>query len=50
MDEISRKYSGQPFPMRSPEGRVILVIDVERARFLKIPFRHTPPGRAPDGG
>lgn len=43
MDEISRKYTGQSFPMRSPEGRVILVIEVERARYLKIPFRHTPP-------
>lgn len=47
MDEISRKYTGQPFPMRNPEGRVILVIEVERARFLKLPFRHTPPGRRP---
>ena len=43
MDEISRKYTGQPFPMRSPEGRVILVIEVDRARYLKLPFRHTPP-------
>jgi PPOX class probable F420-dependent enzyme len=43
MDEIARKYTGQPFPMRSPEGRVILVIEVERARYVKRPFRHTPP-------
>ena len=42
MDAISRKYTGQPFPWRNPEGRVILVIEVERARFTKLPFRHTP--------
>ena len=43
MDAISRKYTGAAFPWRSPEGRVILVIEVERARYTKLPFRHTPP-------
>jgi len=43
MDAIARKYTGQPFPARDPEGRVILVIEVDRARYLKLPFRHTPP-------
>ena len=43
MDRISRKYTGQEFPMRqNPEQRVVLVIEVERARFAKLPFRHTP--------
>lgn len=42
MDPISRKYTGQPFPWRSPEGRVVLVVEVERARYTKLPFRHTP--------
>ena len=30
MDPISHKYTGKPFPMRSPEGRVALSIDVEK--------------------
>jgi PPOX class probable F420-dependent enzyme len=42
MDVIARKYTGQPFPWRNPEGRVVLVIEVERARFAKLPFRHAP--------
>ncbi len=42
MDAVSRKYTGQPFPWRNPEGRVILVIEVDRARYTKLPFRHTP--------
>jgi len=42
MDAISRKYTGQPFPWRSPEGRVLLVIEVDRARYAKLPFTHTP--------
>jgi hypothetical protein len=29
--------------MRSPEGRVVLVIEVEKARYTKLPFEHTPP-------
>jgi PPOX class probable F420-dependent enzyme len=42
MDVISRKYTGQPFPWRSPEGRILLVIEVDRARYTKLPFTHTP--------
>ncbi len=43
MDPISHKYTGKPFPMRSPEGRVALVIEVEKERYTKLPFQHTPP-------
>ncbi len=43
MDVVSRKYTGRPFPMRQPEGRVVLVIEVEKARYTKLPFEHTPP-------
>jgi PPOX class probable F420-dependent enzyme len=43
MDPISHKYTGKPFPMRSPEGRVALIIEVEKARYTKLPFEHTPP-------
>jgi len=43
IDPISLKYTGKPFPFRSPEGRVALVIEVEKARYTKLPFEHTPP-------
>jgi PPOX class probable F420-dependent enzyme len=43
MDSISHKYTGKPFPMRSPEGRVVLIIEVEKERYTKLPFEHTPP-------
>jgi hypothetical protein len=42
MDAISLKYTGKPFPFRSPEGRVALVIEFEKARYTKLPFEHTP--------
>jgi len=43
MDAISHKYTGKPFPFRSPEGRIALIIEVEKARYAKLPFQHTPP-------
>jgi len=43
MDPISHKYTGQPFPFRTPEGRVALIIEVEKVRHTKLPFQHTPP-------
>ena len=47
MDRISRKYTGKEFPMRgNPEQRVVLVIEVERARYAVLPFTHTPPQRS----
>ena len=46
MDPVSHKYTGKPFPMRNPEGRVALVIEVEKARYVKLPFEHTPPRSA----
>jgi PPOX class probable F420-dependent enzyme len=44
LDGYSRKYTGKPFPssFRSP-GQVALVIEVENARYTKLPFEHTPP-------
>lgn len=46
MDRISRKYTGKEFPMRAnPDQRVVLVIEVERARYTVLPFKHTPPKR-----
>ena len=43
MDEISHKYTGKPFLFRGPEGRVALIIEVEKARYTKPSFQHTPP-------
>ncbi len=43
MDPVSHKYIGKPFPMRGYEGRVALVIEIDRARYAKLPFQHTPP-------
>lgn len=43
MDPISHKYTGKPFPFRTPDGRVALMIEVEKARYTKLPFQHTPP-------
>ena len=42
MDPISVKYTGKPFPFRTPEGRVALFIEVDKARYAKLPFEHTP--------
>jgi PPOX class probable F420-dependent enzyme len=43
MDPVSRKYTGKPFPMRdNPAQRLVLVIEVERARFTRLPFVHAP--------
>jgi len=42
LDPISRKYTGKPFPMRNSEGRVALVMEVEKAKYTKIPFKHEP--------
>ena len=46
MDSISHKYTGKPFPFRNPEGRVALVIEVEKVRYTKLPFEHTPPANS----
>ena len=43
MDPISVKYTGKPFPMRQPEGRVALIVEVDKERYTKLPFEHTPP-------
>jgi PPOX class probable F420-dependent enzyme len=43
LDLISHKYTGKPFPMRGPEDRVALIIEVEKERYTKLPFEHTPP-------
>jgi len=47
IDATSRKYTGKPFPWRDPKGRIALVIEVESARYTKLPFKHTPPQLEP---
>jgi PPOX class probable F420-dependent enzyme len=42
IDALSQKYTGKPFPFRQPEGRLALVIEVEKARYTKLPFEHAP--------
>jgi len=41
-DVTARKYTGKPFPWRNPEGSVALVIEVDREKFVKLPFTHAP--------
>ncbi len=43
-DITARKYTGKDFPWRNPEGQVTLVIEVDRAKFAKLPFTHAPGG------
>lgn len=43
MDPISHKYIGKPFPLRGYEGRVALIVAVDKERYTKLPFQHTPP-------
>ncbi len=46
MDQISRKYTGKTFPFRAnPDQRVVLVIEIDRARYAVLPFTHTPERR-----
>lgn len=43
MDEIARKYTGEPFPWRDGHGRVALVVEVMQARHHVLPFDPAPP-------
>jgi PPOX class probable F420-dependent enzyme len=43
IDRISRKCTGKPFQFREkPAERLVLVIGVERVRYLVLPFVHAP--------
>ena len=41
LDGYSQKYTGKPFPFRNP-GQIALVIEIENARYEKLPFQHAP--------
>lgn len=42
LDPVSIKYTGKPFPFRDPKERVALYIEVDKARYAKLPFEHAP--------
>jgi len=42
LDAISVRYTGKPFPMRGYQDRLALVIEIDKVRYLKLPFEHTP--------
>lgn len=42
VDDVSRKYTGKDFPWRDPAGRVALFVEIEQARYTKLPFEHSP--------
>lgn len=42
MDALALKYTGKAFPFRAPDGRIALYIELEKARYVKLPFEHTP--------
>jgi hypothetical protein len=43
IDRISRKDTGKPFPWRdAPAERLVLVVGVDRARHVALPFVHAP--------
>jgi PPOX class probable F420-dependent enzyme len=44
LDALSLRYTGKPFPMRDHNEPIALVIEIDNARSLKLPFEHTPPG------
>ena len=45
MDQLARKYTGEPFPWRDGHGRIALIIEVTQARHHLLPFDPLPPGR-----
>ena len=44
LDPISVKWTGKPIPFREPEGRVALIIKIDKALPVKLPLPHTVPG------
>ena len=44
-DAVSQKYTSAAFPWRDPATSVTLVMEVDRVKYAKLPFRHTPGGQ-----
>ena len=45
LDPISHKYTGKPFPWRDYAGRVALFIEIDKAKYTKLPFEQMPLGK-----
>src|SRR3989442_2186387 len=43
MDPVTHKNIGGPFPMRSHQCRLALAVEVDKARYTKLPVAHNPP-------
>ena len=43
VDDLARKYTGDPFPWRSPQT-VVYFIEVRTTHHVKLPFTHDAPG------
>jgi PPOX class probable F420-dependent enzyme len=43
LDAIAHKYTGKPYPERDGEGTIALVIEIEKAKYSKLPFEYRPP-------
>lgn len=41
IDRLARKFTGEPFPWRSPNS-VLYVVEPEQARLTELPFTHRP--------
>jgi PPOX class probable F420-dependent enzyme len=41
IDRLARRYTGNPFPMRSG---IVFLIEPERVQSMELPFRHEPEG------
>ena len=44
-DATSQKYTSAAFPWRDPATSITLVVEVDRVKYAKLPFRHTPGGQ-----
>ena len=44
-DATSQKYTGAAFPWRDPATSITLVVEIDRVKYAKLPFRHTPGGQ-----
>lgn len=42
MDQLSIRYTGEPFPMRGP-NTVVYVVEPEKVNYTSLPFEHRPP-------
>ena len=44
-DLMSHKYIGKPWPYRDEKAPIVLVIEIDKVKYDKQPFEHTPPAR-----